>query len=416
MRGGGRLLFVAFVFVPGAASPQGDPLGPEFRVSTYTTNGQGTPALGSNFSGNFVVVWTSLIQDGSGGGIFGQRYDSSGAPLGPEFRINTYTTHAQGLAAVASDSSGNFVVVWASYQDGSLRGVFGQRYASTGEPLGLEFRVNTHTTNRQKDPAVASDSSGNFVVVWSGAGTGDTYGIFGQRYANTGEPLGPEFRVNTRAAPVCDDPAVASDPSGHFVVVWDGGEGVQFARNVSGQRYASTGEPIGPEFRVNTYTMNWQTDASVTSDPSGNFVVVWASRYQDGSVRGVFGQRYASTGAPLGPEFRVNTQTTDAQGDPAVASDSSGNFVVVWNSLAQDGSGYSVFAQRYADTGEPLGPEFRVNTCTTHYQRGPAVASAASGNFVVVWQSFNQDGDDLGVFGQRYSAIVPVELTHFEVE
>ena len=106
----------------------------------------------------------------------------------------------------------------------------------------------------------------------------------------------------------------------------------------------------------------------MASDAAGNFVVVWESYGQDGSSYGVFGQRYASTGAPLGPEFRVNTYTTGYQHDPAVASDSSGNFVVVWTSDGQDGSGNGVFGQRYDSSGAPLGPEFRVNTYTTDAQ------------------------------------------------
>ncbi len=35
-----------------------------------------------------------------------------------------------------------------------------------GLPLGNEFQVNTYTTSGQKYPSVATDSSGNFVVVW----------------------------------------------------------------------------------------------------------------------------------------------------------------------------------------------------------------------------------------------------------
>ena len=60
---------------------------------------------------------------------------------------------------------------------------------------------------------------------------------------------------------------------------------------------AAQGVPLGPEFRVNTYTTNYQVVRSVASDSAGNFVVVWARRNQDGSGFGVFGQRYASTGA-----------------------------------------------------------------------------------------------------------------------
>ena len=367
------LLFVALVSVPlpRTAWPQGNPLGPEFRVNTFTTGNQGEPyfhsSVAADSSGNFVVVWNSTGQDGSSYGLFGQRYASSGAPLGPEFRVNTYTTGNQFVSSVAAASSGNFVVVWTSEgQDGSSFGVFGQRYASSGAPLGPEFRVNTYTTNYQGFPSrVASDTSGNFVVVWSSyTQDGSDQGIFGQRYASSGTALGSEFRVNTYTTSAQGDPA-----------------------------------------------------PSVAADSAGNFVVVWGSYLQDGSSYGVFGQRYACSGAPLGSEFRVNTYTTSAQGDPSVAADSSGNFVVVWYSLSQpQDPAFGVFGQRYASSGTPLGPEFRVNTYTTDQQWLPAVASDPAGNFVVVWRSRGQDGSYWGVFGQRYSQIVPVELMHFRVE
>ena len=35
-------------------------------------------------------------------------------PLGPELQVNTHTTNGQWLSSVASDASGNFVVVWES--------------------------------------------------------------------------------------------------------------------------------------------------------------------------------------------------------------------------------------------------------------------------------------------------------------
>ena len=68
---------------------------------------------------------------------------------------------------------------------------------------------------------------------------------------------------------------------------------------------------------------------------------------QDGNQGGIFGQRYGSTGSPLGAEFRINSYTTHAQGMPSVSADAAGNFVVVWNSYKQDGSGWGIFAQRF---------------------------------------------------------------------
>src|SRR5262249_23799433 len=153
--------------------------------------------------------------------VFGQRYNSTGAPQGGEFRVNTYTTGTQGHAAVAADGGGNFVVVWDGAGPGDDSGVVGQRYASTGTPLGGGVLVNTTTPPAPQTPAVAADATGNFVVVWAGATGVDPDGIVGRRYDSTGTPRGSEFQVNTYTPLAQNDPAVAMDGGG-FVVTWDG--------------------------------------------------------------------------------------------------------------------------------------------------------------------------------------------------
>ena len=424
MRRAWFLVFVVLAGLPRAAWPQGgNPLGPEFRVNTYTTNEQRFPSIASDSAGNFVVVWQSVLQDGADDGVFGQRYASSGAPLGPEFRVNTYTTANQYVADVASDSSGNFVVVWtSSAQDGSVRGRLRpalrrlRRPARPGVPRQHlhDERPATFRPSPPIPPATSS-SSGR-----ASPRTARRKASSAQRYAASGAPLGPEFRVNTYTTNAQDRPAVTSDASGNFVVVWVSAQQDGSVRGIFGQRYAASGAPLGPEFRVNTYTTSHQRAPDVALDASGNFVVAWSSYTQDGSNYGVFGQRYASSGAPLGPEFRVNTYTTGIRyghsDSSAVTSDALSNFVVVWRSFGQDGSNYGVFGQRYASSGAPLGPEFRVNTYTTNSQFRPAVASDASGDFVIVWSGDAQDGSGYGVFGQRYRGIVPVELMRFQVE
>jgi large repetitive protein len=49
-------------------------------------------------------------------------------------------------------------------------------------------------------------------------------------------------------------------------------------------------------------------------------------------------------------------------------------------------------------------------------QYNSSVAADPAGNFVVVWQSLGQDGSGFGIFGQRFGPILPVELMHFRVE
>jgi hypothetical protein len=197
------------------------------------------------------------------------------------------------------------------------------------------------------------------------------------------------------------------------MVVWD-----RFF-SIVGQRYSNSGAPLGSEFVIAApHHVDWlNTDPSVASDPSGNFVVVWIGG--DNGLPApwdVYVRRYSGSGAPFGSEFRVNTFVANNQDDPAVGADASGNFVVVWRSATQDGSGYGIFGQRFLGFGAPLGPEFRVNTYTTQGQTGPAVAADPAGNFIVVWNSNTQDGSAYGVYAQRYNMIVPVELMHFRVD
>lgn len=381
------------------------PAGTEFPVNTYTTGNQRHPSVGMDGSGAFVVVWESYGQDGSGYGVFGRRFNASSAPLGTAFPVNTYTTGSQDGAAVANDANGNFVVVWTSYgQDGSSLGIFGQRFSAAGGLQGNEFLVNSHTTNFQARPSVASDASGNFVVVWVSPQDGGYTNIFGQRFSASGVRLGTEFRVNSYSTGNQTAPAVASDSDGNFVVVWHspaGNDGDGYG--VFGQRYNASGVPQGTEFQINSYTTGSQLVPAVASDGSGNFVAVWVNPGgRDGSSTGVFGRRFNASGVSQGDDFQVNSYTTELQNVAHVASHESGNFVVVWQSWAQDGSNYGVFGQRFNSSGVRQGTEFRVNTYVTGRQDYASIAARPDGRFVVVWTSGGQDGSSYGVFGQRY--------------
>jgi hypothetical protein len=385
-----------------------DPAGAEFQVNSYTTDIQSFPAVAWDANGNLVVVWRSVGQDGSGNGIFGQRFSAGGLPLGTEFLVNSYTTSHQSFPAVAPTASGNFVAVWQSYgQDGSFNGIFGQRFNASGGPQGNTFRANTYAAGNQFLPAVSSDANGNFVVVWASNGQdGSLHGVFGQRFNAGGLPLGPEFQVNSFTTSYQSNPAVASAANGDFVVVWTSFYQDGSGYGIFGQRFNAAGVPQGSEFRVNSYTTFHQFAPAVASAANGDFVVVWQSGGQDGSGDGVFGQRFNAAGAPQGSEFQANSYAAGHQRMPAVGSAANGNFVVAWASYYQDGSLSGVFGQRFHAFGLPLESEFQVSSYTTSDQAWPAVAASANGNFVVVWQSYGQDGSETGIFGQRYGDLI----------
>lgn len=394
------------------------PLGDEFRVNTTTASAQGDPSVAMAADGTFVVVWQSYRQLGPGAfdaDIYAQRYNAAGVALGGEFHVNATTAGDQSTPSVAVAADGAFVVAWSSGgQDGSGFGVYAQRYDAAGAALGDEFRINTTTTGNQSIQSVAMAPGGAFVVAWQSETSSTEADVFAQRYSAAGEPQGPEFRVNTHTPNFQGDPAVAMALDGAFVVAWtstvDTGSGLPgqdgSGSGVYAQRYSAAGVAQGPEFRVNTYTESNQGRPSVAMDSGGAFVVAWESQIQFTPISaspGVFAQRYSAAGVPLGGEFRVNTYVPDIQGVPSVAMALGGGFVVAWESSGQDGSQNGVYAQQYTASGAAVGGEFRVNTTTAENQRLPSVAMAADGAFVVAWEG-NGPGDVLGVFAQRYSS------------
>ncbi|MDW8080178.1 MAG: hypothetical protein RMJ16_14960, partial [Thermoguttaceae bacterium] len=342
------------------------------------------------------------------------------------------TVGRQDSPAIASNANGDFVIVWVEWapavdpvtgapvtdpvtgQQLQWGDIYAQRFNSRGERLGNQIAVNTYRTGNQYQPAVAMDDFGNFVVVWSGEGWAageinivEPSGIYARVFDALGQPITDQFQVNQYRPNIQDRPRVAMDADGDFVVTWTSYGQDSDKDGVFARMYTLQGVAKGPEFLVNTTVQNRQDNPDVAMDATGNFVIVWRAygHPSDGNQWGIFGQRYNAAGQRLGGEFRINTYTASDQIDPRVAMDATGNFVVVWSSFNQDGSGYGVYAQRYNAAGQRVGNEFRVNQRTLHWQYQPDVDMNAAGHFVVTWTSIGQDLPDIvdaGIFARIY--------------
>ncbi|NHZ73472.1 MAG: hypothetical protein GWP16_03265 [Nitrospirae bacterium] len=416
------VVFSAAVLVGVAAfAQQPVPAGSEFHVNTYTTDGQYRPSVASGPDGDFIVVWSSRGSSGTdtdGESIQGQRYSPGGIPAGNEFQVNTFTTYWQWQADIGRDAAGNFVVVWigpnSSNADEDRNDIFGQRFAANGAPVGVEFPVNSYTTDYQLNPTIAVAPDGSFVVAWDGQTLpANNIGIRAQRFAADATPLGNEFQVNTYLRNNQRFPSIAMNADGDFIVVWesDGSAGSdEHGESVQGQRFAANGILLGGEFQVNSYTTDSQYRPSVAMDTDGDFVVVWESLGSFGSDtfgKSVQGQRFAADGTPLGSEFQVNSYTDRNQRSTAVAMASAGAFVVVWESYGSDGTDVaqeSIQMRRFSSDGRPVGEDFQVNTYTPSQQWNPAVSVSPGREFVVVYQSRGDDPSNppFGIRGQRF--------------
>jgi hypothetical protein len=381
----------------------------EFQVNTYTTLDQIESPVASFSDGSFVVTWQSNGQDGSNYGVYGQRLNATGAKIGPEFLANTYITNEQGLPTVASFLDNSFVMAWkSSGQDGSGEGVYGQRFNATGAKIGAEFQVNTYTTSDQTDPAVATFSDGSFVLTWWSLGQdGSNAGVYEQRFDAANTKMGGDVQVNTYTTSDQRYPAVARFSDNSYVVIWSSNGQDGSGWGVYGQRFNAAGTKVGSEFQVNTYTAGDQLTPYVcnflASFVDDRFLVTWMSNGQDGAGWGIYGQLFNATGVKIGSEFRVNAYTTSDQQRPSVATFVDGGFVVTWQSNSQDGSGWGVYGQRFNTAGTKVGSEFQVNIFTATDQQYSYVASFADGSFVVTWQGNSQDGSSYGIFGRIFT-------------
>jgi len=311
-----------------------------------------------------------------------------------------------GDVAMRADGTG-FIVTFES-PDADGGGVFFKRFDANWQLVQGPVAVNTFASNNQQVPSIAMDASGNFVIAWQSFGqdAGDSpaqSGIYARRFLADGTAIdAAEFRVNTTILSQQRDPDVAVNASGQFVIVFRTGVSLTtiLAQSYSGITVGNNGNPttVGGEAPVSTTTDNGETAPAVALDSVGNYAVTYQGNSQDGSGFNIRARRMNQNGTPAGSEFAVNTVTAGDQQFPDIAMDGSGNFNIVWYSDNLDGSGTAIVMQRYNASGVAQGGNIQVNTgITTNNQINAHIDATAGGTFLVTWSGEEADLDTLGL-------------------
>ncbi|MGD2093495.1 MAG: dockerin type I domain-containing protein [Phycisphaerales bacterium] len=325
------------------------PIGEEFLINSERVGNQTVPSVAVDSGGNFVVAWQGPGEDEED--IFARRFDSGGRSLGDEFRVNSNTIDRQLCPDVAMDGDGNFVIVWESMgiiEEGE-KAICGQLYDSNGLEIGEEFVVNKESYDC-RNPDVAMGSNGDFVVVWLQNRTSKL--VMSRLYHCDGAAKTEPFEVSTVKISSLTGPSVAANFEGRFVVSWDGNPNSAGEDDVHVRLYDSDGIALGEQFVVNTTIEGPQQNPRVAMDERGRFVVVWDCEIDpDINELEIFAQRFDSSGGAIGGEFQVNTYMADDQKQPAVAMGNNGEYIVAWQSKGQDGSKWGIFA----DAGQIVG-------------------------------------------------------------
>lgn len=121
--------------------PAGNALTGEITANTETYGDQFGPVVRA-FGEQYGVLWTSLAQDGSREGIYGQFFEGDGTLSGSELRVNTTTASRQFQPSLASDNHSQLVAVWSSFSGGGNGfDLYAQRFASS-QVIPLERITN----------------------------------------------------------------------------------------------------------------------------------------------------------------------------------------------------------------------------------------------------------------------------------
>jgi len=362
-----------------------------WRASNITTDAdywRMDPAISALEDGGYIVAWSQDGRDGSLSGVLARRYDIDGNALGSEFQVNTYATNDQSLADVAGLSGGGFVVTWTSTsQDGSNDGVYAQRYTSTGAKAGGEFRVNTTTADYQRRSTVAATDDGGFIVTWESNGQdGSDFGVYVRKYDSAGSAVTTELRVNTFATNWQRVPQVQELTDGKFVVVWDSNTQDGSGLGVYGQVFNADGSKFGNELQIHEYLQNAQREPQIAALRDGGFVVIWEDEsggFGAGSGTDIVGRLFSSDGVSEGPSFRINSSGfAGSQTAPTVAALPDGDFVVIWGDLS-DGT---IRGQRFDSLGQAEGSGIFLADYAINEAWRPEVSVLEDGGIALAWQ------------------------------
>jgi hypothetical protein len=227
-------------------------------------------------------------------------------------------------------------------------------------------------TRMWDEPQVALDANGDFVVVWGNEVSSTNEQVVGQLFNSSGSPVGTSIAISNNATGYADAPAVAMDSAGDFDVTWNNG----------GERYNSVATPLGT-LPGSPYEY---TPAPIGSDSQGNIGIISGSTLQ----------LYTSAGVANGAPITLSEPNND------MSMNASGNFVAT--TWAYDGANHpGVEVQAFAANGTPTtGTILASQPSSGDDARFSYISMNGSGQFAVVWDSF--DSTHPGLYAQAYTA------------
>jgi len=369
-----------------------------FKDRTVNSNGAGDqlkPSVAMNENGDIVVVWEDDSDDSDGSGnhdILARGFQPGGCESFDDIFANGDVTEGQqDSPSAAMDSQGNFVVVWRDDNDGNGIGqIYARGFNFDGsEKFGL-MTVNSDPGGRQRNPVVAMEPAGDFVVVWEddsddSDGSGN-YDIFARGFHPDGTERFHDTVVNQTTDGQQLDPDVAMNSGGSFVVTWEDDIGDDGYYQIYARGFNADGTGKFDAMTVNSIYHGQQYSPAIAMDSAGGFVVVWEDDLDKDDEFQVLARGFDSNGLETFSDTTVNTIPGGQHLAPDIVMDSVGNFVVTWEDDSDDNGWFQIRARGFDLFGTEEFSPITINSDNTGQQYQPSIGMDAEGDCVVAWE------------------------------
>ena len=393
--------------------------GTEYAIIGSLPGDQVHPDVAVTTGGGF-TVWQDNITDGDGWGVSAMQLNGALSGSGSSFRVNVQGAGNQENPRVTLLKGGGAAFAWQGGQQG-FQHIYTRFLSASNTWLTGDVMINAATNYFQVNPAEATLTNGNVIVVWASfnqVSSTSMQDVYGRIFSPSGTPVTGEFLINQFTSYNQRTPAVAALANGGFIVAWVSEQERAVAApssvtntpsqmaypsvDIYARLYKGDGSAQGNESIVNSDS-NPCANPDIAAGSDGGFVVTWTARDMTSPFANgldIYARTFSSAGVG-GTVMRVNSYLYGDQYGPRIASLGT-DYLIVWTSLTpQEG----IYGQFLRENGSTVGSQFEVNTpisVMVSKQIQPVIASDGTGQFLAVWSGFTGVTYSFDLFAQRY--------------
>lgn len=412
----------------------------DFRINSAVDNVRGVwrTSVAAMPDGRFAVAWQDdndyTIPVAEHPRVAVQMFNANATPFGP---LNLFAGESRSITIWTSDALGSDIDIEYTPDGALLVAVEHSGRLSLGgddiwssevgigavDNSGDILDVNNtagvilwNATTRvdwQEDPRITVGPQGDFLLV----ANGPTFST--RRHSIELQAFDPSGNyVGNPLIPHAEDPGpdfnyyradVATNGAIHAVCWQD--ERLDAKFDIAVQFYSNDGT-IGKNQQVNSGDANGTINIwpSIAMAPSGNSLVVWADT-RVSPAGDIYGQRFNSSGATVGSNFRISAGRGEIMDRPEVAMLDDGSFMVVWtdSSAVFGDNAFRAMGRQFAANAQPTNDPFVIPD--SDIPSGLVNIASDGSAYYCAWLDGRDGGDYWNVYAKKFGpAVTSVKL------